>query len=101
MFLNSHQVLQIAETNVPYEIYVFVGILLWQTFMDAFRYPLEWVSEFRLVLGRVNFPREALILGALGQVLIQLGIRIVLLVLLFFWFRRRSDPDNRAGAGGA
>jgi len=87
VFLNSHQVLQIAETNVPYEIYVFVGILLWQTFMDAFRYPLEWVSEFRLVLGRVNFPREALILGALGQVLIQLGIRIVLLVLLFFWFR--------------
>ena len=87
VFLNSHQVLQIAETNVPYEIYVFVGILLWQTFTDAFRYPLEWVSEFRLVLGRVNFPREALILGALGQVLIQLGIRIVLLVLVFFWFR--------------
>ena len=92
VFLNSQQVLQIAETTVPYGIYVFVGILLWQTFTDAFRYPLEWVSEFRSVLGRVNFPREALILAALGQVLVQLGIRIILLVLLLLWFRVGLTP---------
>jgi lipopolysaccharide transport system permease protein len=92
VFLNSHQVLRIVETNVPYGIYVFVGILLWQTFTDAFHCPLQWVLAFRSVLGRVNFPREALILGALGEVLVQLAIRIILLLILFLWFRIGLTP---------
>ena len=92
VFLNSHQVLRVVDTKVPYGIYVFVGILLWQTFTDALRCPLEWVSAFRSVLGRVNFPREALILGALGEVLVHLAIRIILLLFLFLWFRVGLAP---------
>jgi lipopolysaccharide transport system permease protein len=86
VFLNSNGLLQTAQTNVPYPIYVFVGIILWQTFTDSLHGPLRWVSVYRSVVARVNFPREALILGALGEVAVNLAIRMILLALLLGWF---------------
>ena len=39
------------------------------------------------MLARINFPREALILSAVGQVLFEFGIRIVILAAVFVVFR--------------
>ena len=37
-------------------------------------------------MGRVNFPREGVILGALCEVLIQAGIRVIMLVFVLLWY---------------
>jgi lipopolysaccharide transport system permease protein len=86
LFLSRQNVLRTVETSVPYGLYVFAGILLWQIFTDSYQRPIQWLSTYRSVMGRVNFPREGVILGALGEVLIQTVIRIIMLFFVLLWF---------------
>jgi lipopolysaccharide transport system permease protein len=88
LFLNRQNIFQTVETTIPYGLYVFAGFLFWQIFTDSYQRPIQWLSTYRFVMGRVNFPREALILGALCEVLIQAGIRISMLVFVLLWFGR-------------
>jgi lipopolysaccharide transport system permease protein len=88
LFLSKQSVLRIVETTIPYGLYVFAGILLWQIFTDSYQRPIQWLSTYRSVMGRVNFPRESLILGALCEVLIQAGIRVVMLFFVLVWLGR-------------
>jgi homopolymeric O-antigen transport system permease protein len=88
LFLSKQNIFRTVETRIPYGLYLFVGILLWQIFTDSYQRPIQWLSTYRLVMGRVNFPREALILGALWEVLIQAGIRVGVLLFVLLWFGR-------------
>jgi len=92
LFLSRQKILQSVETAVPYGLYVFAGILVWQIFTDSMLRPIQWLSTYRSVIGRVNFPREALILGALWEVLIQAGIRLLILFCVLLWV------DSKIGA---
>jgi lipopolysaccharide transport system permease protein len=84
VFLNSQGILKTADTDIPYALYVFMGTLLWQVFTDSLQRPLQWLIQLKSILGRVNFPREAIVAGALGEVLVYFAIRFILLVLLLF-----------------
>ena len=86
LFLSRQNVFRTVETSVPYGLYVFAGILLWQIFTDSYQRPIQWLSTYRSVMGRVNFPREGVILGALCEVLIQAGIRVIMLVFVLLWY---------------
>jgi lipopolysaccharide transport system permease protein len=88
LFLSKQNVFRTVETTIPYGLYLFVGILLWQIFTDSYQRPIQWLSTYRLVMGRVNFPREALILGALCEVLIQAGIRVSMVLFVLLWLGR-------------
>ena len=85
VFLNGQKILNVGETAIPYPAYVLAGTLLWQGFVDAVNAPLRVVSGSRSLLAKINFPREALLLSGLGQVLFNFGIRLVLLVPVFLW----------------
>jgi lipopolysaccharide transport system permease protein len=91
LFLSKQNVLRTVETNIPYGLYLFAGVLFWQIFTDSYQRPIQWLSTYRLVMGRVNFPREALILGALCEVLIQAGIRVSMLLFVLLWLGREID----------
>jgi lipopolysaccharide transport system permease protein len=84
VFLREQQVLVINETPIAYAAYVMIGTVLWQTFVDALNSPLRSVSANRSILVRVNFPREALILAGVLDVLFNFLIRLLVLIP-FFW----------------
>jgi lipopolysaccharide transport system permease protein len=86
VFLNSQKILLVGDTGMPYPVYVMTGILLWQVFVDALKSPLRLVLSSKHMIVKVNFPREALILAGLGEVLFNFLIRIVILIALFLWF---------------
>ncbi len=86
VFLNNQKVINIEDPGMPYPVFVLTGTILWQTFVDAINSPLKIVNESKGLLTKVNFPREALILAGLGEVLFNFVIRAVLLIGLFFWF---------------
>jgi lipopolysaccharide transport system permease protein len=88
LFLSKQSIFRTVDTPIPYGLYLFVGILLWQIFIDSYQRPIHWLSTYRLVMGRVNFPREALILGALCEVLIHAGIRVGVLLLVLLGLGR-------------
>lgn len=86
VFLSAHGILRMGDTGSPYVLYVFVGTLLWQVFTDALHLPLRWFSTFKSTLSRVNFPHEAIVLAAFGEVLTHFAIRFVLLHIFLFAF---------------
>jgi len=92
MFLNSQKILNVGETDIPYPAYVMVGTLLWQGFVDALNSPIKLITSSRAMLAKINFPREALILAGLGEVLFNFAIRLVLMLVVFVWFRIAVPP---------
>lgn len=89
VFLNSQKILNVGDGDIgmPYPVYVMVGSLLWQAFVDAMNSPIRLVTQSKSMLAKINFPREALILAGLGEVLFDFAIRLVLLLVVFVWFR--------------
>jgi lipopolysaccharide transport system permease protein len=86
VFLNSQGVVNIKATALPYAAYAMIGTIIWQIFVDALNSPLKTVIAAKPMLARINFPREAILLSGLGQVIFSFLIRLVLLVAIFLWF---------------
>jgi lipopolysaccharide transport system permease protein len=92
VFLNSQKILNAGDTGIPYPAYVMVGTLLWQGFVDALNSPIKLVTSSKSMLVKINFPRESLILAGLGEVLFNFAIRLVLMLVVFVWFRISVTP---------
>lgn len=84
IFINSTGVVNIAETDLPYPVYVFSGTMLWAIFMDALNAPLQQVNAARGMLAKLNFPREALIVSGVYQTLFNASIKVGLLLGALF-----------------
>ncbi|MGB3311760.1 MAG: ABC transporter permease [Nodosilinea sp.] len=80
-------VFTVGETDIPYPAFVMFNTALWQTFVDAATGPVQAVIVAKPMLARVNFPREAIILAKLGEVGFNFGIKLILIVGLFLFFR--------------
>jgi lipopolysaccharide transport system permease protein len=84
VFLSQTGLVRVADTGLPYPLYVFTGTMLWAIFMDALSAPLQQVQAAKPMLAKLNFPREALIVSGLYQTLFNGGIKIAL-VLAVLW----------------
>lgn len=80
-------VFTVGETDIPYPAFVMFNTALWQTFVDAATGPVQAVILAKPMLARVNFPREAIILAKLGEVCFNFGIKLILIIGLFLYFR--------------
>lgn len=80
-------VFTVGETDIPYPAYVMFNTALWQTFTDAATGPVQAIIQAKPMLARVNFPREAIVLAKLGEVGFNFGIKLILIVALFIYFR--------------
>lgn len=84
---SNADILNVGSTELPYPAYVVFSMTLWQTFVEALNGPMNGVGSARQMLARINFPREALVLSQLGQVFFNFGIKLMLIVALFLWFK--------------
>ena len=80
IFLSKAGIVTVADTALPYPVYVFTGTMLWAIFMEALNAPLQQVNAARAMLAKLNFPREALIVSGIYQTLFNAAIKIVLLL---------------------
>ncbi|HXV79472.1 MAG TPA: ABC transporter permease, partial [Candidatus Binatia bacterium] len=87
VFLNSQGVIAIEGTPIPYPAYALIGTIIWQVFADALNSPLKTVTAAKSMLVRINLPREAILLSGLGQVIFSFLIRLILLAIVFAWFK--------------
>lgn len=87
IILQSKKVLNLGETDIPYPVYVLVGTTLWQVFNESLNAPLKSVIAAKPMLAKINFPREALIVSALYDVLFNLLIKSIILVAIFVYFK--------------
>lgn len=87
VFLKSNKLFDSAETEIPYPVYVMIGTLLWQVFLDAIHSPIKIIVSSKKMLAKINFPREALILAGLGEVIFNLLIRLIIFIAVILWFK--------------
>lgn len=84
---SNAKVINVAATQLPYPAYVMFSMILWQTFVEALNGPLQAVANAKLMLVRINFPREAIVLAKLGEVFFNFAIKLVLVFAIFFWYQ--------------
>lgn len=92
VFLNSQKIINVADTDLPYPVFVLTGTVLWQTFVDSINSPIKIVTQSKSMLAKINFPREALILAGIGEVIFNFLIRVILLIGVFIWFQVAIPP---------
>jgi lipopolysaccharide transport system permease protein len=86
-FAANSRVISIGETDIPYPAYVMLSTMLWQTFVEALNGPIQAVTGAKTLMAKINFPREAIVLSKLGQVFVNFGIKLLLVIGVFLWFR--------------
>jgi lipopolysaccharide transport system permease protein len=87
VFLNSQKIITVGQTDIPYPAYVMINTILWQVFVDSINSPLKLINQCKSFLAKINFPRESLILAGVGEVLFNFSIRLILLFIVFAWYK--------------
>lgn len=80
VFLSKAGIVSVADTGLPYPVYVFTGTMLWAIFMDALNAPMQQVNNAKSMLSKLNFPREALIVSGIYQTLFNAAIKVALIL---------------------
>lgn len=82
LFLNGSGIVSVADTVLPYPVYVFTGTMLWAIFMEALNAPLQQATAAKSMLAKINFPREALVLTGVYITLFNALIKITLMLIV-------------------
>ena len=82
-FLNSSGVVKVADTGIPYPVFVMIGTLLWQAFIESLTKPITSLNGAKAMLTKLNFPRIAPVIAGISQTTVTAAIRLVLLIPIF------------------
>jgi lipopolysaccharide transport system permease protein len=92
VYLNSQKIISIQDTTLPYPAYVLISTLLWHLFVGAMMSPIKIIKQSKSFISKINFPREALLLAGIGEVIFNFLIRAVLLIIILFWYKIQITP---------
>lgn len=87
IFLNNNSIINVGATNIPYPLFVIIGTILWQIFAEGINQPLVSVRANKGMLTKINFPREALLLSGFYSILFNLGPKMFVLVIAFYFYK--------------
>lgn len=83
IILNQGNIIDPGELDVPYPAFVLAGSALWQGFTEAINSPIRQLKSASMMLTKVSFPTEALLLAGALDVLFNSAVRLVVLAPLF------------------
>jgi lipopolysaccharide transport system permease protein len=84
--LTQSQTIPVAETALPYVAYALWSISVWQLFAGCLSVCTNSLVSAGSLVSKVNFPKEALVLAAIGHPLLDFMIRLVLVAFVFIWY---------------
>lgn len=82
--LNRAGVFTLGEIDVPYPIFAVIGLAFWQIFASGIVACTGALSKAGSMVAKINFPRESLVVSAMGRAFISFFIQIVLVIVFFF-----------------
>lgn len=86
VFLSVSGILAVGTTALPYPVFVLIGTMLWAIFMEAVNAPMQGVAASRDMLAKINFPREAIVISGIYQVLFNAAIKLVIILVVLAMF---------------
>ncbi len=87
IFLSSQGIINVDTGGIPYPAFAMMGTLLWQVFVDALQSPSTALAKAKPMLAKINFPREAILMGGMYMVIFNLLIRLVLVAGVMAWWK--------------
>jgi lipopolysaccharide transport system permease protein len=91
IFLQSQGITKISGTGIAYPAFAMMGTLLWQVFVDSMQSPLQSFGAAKSMLVKINFPREAVLVGGLYMVIFNALIRLALVAVVMWWWQVPVD----------
>src|ERR1044071_2325128 len=82
-FLYSSRVLPIGGTKIPYIAYALWGVSVWQLFAACLTNCANRFTAWGSLVTKINFPREALVIAALGDPVFDFVVRLVPVIAVF------------------
>lgn len=90
-FLTTSRVLNVADTALPYPVYVLLGLTVWGVFATTLQNVTGSLTRSANLIQKMRFPREALVLAATGQSLVDAAIRAALVAVMAVLYGVRID----------
>jgi lipopolysaccharide transport system permease protein len=84
-FLHASRVLPIGGTKIPYIAYALWWISVWQLFAGCLTNCANSLTASGSLVTKINFPREALVVAALGQPAFDFCVRLIPVIAVFIW----------------
>lgn len=84
--LRKGGIITVGSTGIPYLLFVLSGVFVWQGFVDAVTIPTRQLSQIARFLSLVPAPFEAVVIAALGDVLLNLANRVAVLFVTMLVF---------------
>lgn len=81
IFLNYTGAIKIADTGVPYPVYVFTGAMLWSVLLESINTPLQQTQNSKSIMGKINFPKEGILLSGIYNIIFNTAIKVVILII--------------------
>lgn len=86
IFLNFSGTIQVSDTGIPYPVFAFSGTLLWSIIKESINVPSSSTRSSLGIMGKINFPREAVVVAGIYKMLFNSFLKIILLVVFVFLF---------------
>jgi lipopolysaccharide transport system permease protein len=90
--LNAWRVVPMGKTTVPYLLYAAWGTSVWQLFAGCLSACTSSLAASGALVTKMNFPRECLVVAALGQPIFDFLVRLVPLIFVFGWYGFTPSP---------
>jgi lipopolysaccharide transport system permease protein len=83
--VKNKNILPIGDTALPYPAYVFIGQMVWLLFSQGITSAANSLISSGSLLAKINFPKEVLIISAIGQTVFDFFVRIPVLIIILLW----------------
>jgi len=80
------KVIGLETSGLPGAVFIFAGLILWQFFVTAITTATAGIVAYRYLISRCAFPREIIPLSYVVSALVDLGIGILMLIVLMWYF---------------
>lgn len=77
---------------VPYIIFGLIGISFWQIFASGLSAATGSIVTAGSFVAKIHFPREALVISAIGQTVVEFFVRMVLLLFIYIIYGLTPSP---------
>jgi lipopolysaccharide transport system permease protein len=92
--MQSSGLLRTPGLSVPYPVYAVLGLTWWGLFAGGLGAASQSLVQAGSMLGRLRFPRVALVIAASGQALVDLAIRVLVTSVVLAIYGIRPSPPG-------
>jgi len=86
VLLNKSGVFNIGKTGIPYPAFAMVGLTVWALVSTGLIACCNSIISAGNMVAKINFPKSSLVIAAMGQAIVDFGVRLILTGIVFVIF---------------